>query len=315
MSEMSKSARAAARSKIDRMMSAKPGKVDASDYTPPPLMDSERQTGMKPINPRAYKNGGKVAGEKHAARADRKPRKADGGGLTDPRAAAAARMMQAGETANVPTSVMNFSGVRKGDLSPMRALKNGGKAKHRASGGENWIKGAIKHPGALHEELHVKKGEKIPAKKLEKAENSKNPTLARRARMAETLKGMNEKCDGGRVARKAGGRAKGKTNVNIIIAQHPSGGNGPGAPSPGGMPPHPIIPPASMAGAGGTPQGAPMPMPMGPPPGGPGGSGGLPPGLMGRKSGGRVPLKMEFGSGSGEGRLEKARKYGPKPPK
>lgn len=53
-----------------------------------------------------------------------------------------------------------------------------------------WIQEAIKHPGALRKELHVKKGEKIPAKKLEKAEHSKNPTLAKRARLAETLKGL-----------------------------------------------------------------------------------------------------------------------------
>ena len=44
-------------------------------------------------------------------------------------------------------------------------------------GNQNWIAGAIKKPGALRKELHVKKGEKIPAKKLEKAEHSKNPKL------------------------------------------------------------------------------------------------------------------------------------------
>jgi hypothetical protein len=60
-----------------------------------------------------------------------------------------------------------------------------------AKGGEvkdKWIAGAVKHPGALHKELHVPQGEKIPAKKLEKAENSDNPKLAKRARLAETLK-------------------------------------------------------------------------------------------------------------------------------
>ena len=53
-----------------------------------------------------------------------------------------------------------------------------------------WIQKAIKHPGALHKELHVKKGEKIPAKKLEKATHSKNKTLARRANLAKTLSGL-----------------------------------------------------------------------------------------------------------------------------
>jgi hypothetical protein len=65
-------------------------------------------------------------------------------------------------------------------------LKKGGMAK----GGKNWIKGAIKHPGALHRQLGVPAGEKIPAKKLEKAMHSSNPTLAKRARLAKTLKGF-----------------------------------------------------------------------------------------------------------------------------
>jgi hypothetical protein len=55
---------------------------------------------------------------------------------------------------------------------------------------EKWIAGAIKHPGALRKELHVKKGEKIPEKKLVKAEHSKNPTLRKRADLAATLKAM-----------------------------------------------------------------------------------------------------------------------------
>lgn len=55
---------------------------------------------------------------------------------------------------------------------------------------EKWIQKAIKKPGALRKSLHVKKGEKIPESKLKKAEHSKNPTLAKRARLAETLKKM-----------------------------------------------------------------------------------------------------------------------------
>ena len=46
---------------------------------------------------------------------------------------------------------------------------------------DKWIQGAIKHPGALRKTLHVKEGEKIPEKKLKKAEHSKNPTTAKRA--------------------------------------------------------------------------------------------------------------------------------------
>lgn len=52
---------------------------------------------------------------------------------------------------------------------------------------KNWIAGAIKKPGALHEELHVPEGEPIPAGKLAKAA-SKGGKLGQRARLAETLK-------------------------------------------------------------------------------------------------------------------------------
>lgn len=52
-----------------------------------------------------------------------------------------------------------------------------------------WIAGAIKHPGALHRELGVPPGEKIPEKKLAAAAK-KGGKLGRRARLAETLKRM-----------------------------------------------------------------------------------------------------------------------------
>lgn len=55
---------------------------------------------------------------------------------------------------------------------------------------KKFIQKAIKHPGALRKSLHIKKGEKIPAAKLKKAEHSKNPTLRKRAVLAETLKKM-----------------------------------------------------------------------------------------------------------------------------
>jgi hypothetical protein len=55
---------------------------------------------------------------------------------------------------------------------------------------EKWIQGAIKHKGALHKELGVPEGKKIPQAKIKKAENSKNPTERKRAHLAETLKGF-----------------------------------------------------------------------------------------------------------------------------
>ena len=53
-----------------------------------------------------------------------------------------------------------------------------------------WIKSAIKHPGALRKTLGAKKGQPIPAKKLRAATHSENPTTARRANLALTLKGL-----------------------------------------------------------------------------------------------------------------------------
>ena len=69
--------------------------------------------------------------------------------------------------------------------SPM-GLKKGGRA-HYAEGSKNWIKGAIKHPGSLRKSLHVKEGQKIPAKKLEAASH-KSGKMGQRARLAKTLK-------------------------------------------------------------------------------------------------------------------------------
>ena len=60
---------------------------------------------------------------------------------------------------------------------------------------KKWIQKAIpkSHKGLLHKDLGVAKGKKIPAAKLKKAEHSKNPTVAKRARLAQTLKGFHKK--------------------------------------------------------------------------------------------------------------------------
>ena len=54
---------------------------------------------------------------------------------------------------------------------------------------KKWIQDAIKKPGALRKELGVKKGNKIPAKKL-KAAAKKGGKMGKRARLAETLRKM-----------------------------------------------------------------------------------------------------------------------------
>lgn len=73
-----------------------------------------------------------------------------------------------------------------GAIAPSKTPKRacGGKL---AKGG--WIDKAIKKPGALHEQMGVPKGKKIPAKALAKAAKAPGK-LGQRARLAQTLKGM-----------------------------------------------------------------------------------------------------------------------------
>lgn len=61
--------------------------------------------------------------------------------------------------------------------------------KYHGQDGHRWISSAIKHPGALHRQLGVPPGQKIPAAKLAKATHASG-VLGRRARLAETLKGL-----------------------------------------------------------------------------------------------------------------------------
>jgi hypothetical protein len=54
----------------------------------------------------------------------------------------------------------------------------------------HWIEDAHMKKGKLHKELGVKKGKKIPAKKLAKAEHSVKPVIRREANLARTLSGL-----------------------------------------------------------------------------------------------------------------------------
>lgn len=62
---------------------------------------------------------------------------------------------------------------------------------------KNWIKGAIKKPGALRETAKrdglVKGDEKLSKDDIKKLEKSKNPTTAKRANLAATLGKMKGK--------------------------------------------------------------------------------------------------------------------------
>jgi hypothetical protein len=54
---------------------------------------------------------------------------------------------------------------------------------------KKWIQGAIKHPGALHRQLGIALGKKIPHKTLLSAAK-KGGTLGKRANLALTLSRM-----------------------------------------------------------------------------------------------------------------------------
>ena len=305
MSEDSVKYRNAMKAKAHRLADQKEGRVDASDYhIPGKPTSSEPQTWVNPkpglvgstknpVNPREYKRGGLATGGKAKHHAGRSKRQM--GGPTMP--ATAPGM-------NVPVNRFNLSPVPNkmgAAIQGATGIKKGGKVEHsdeaadrklidkmvkpearreRKSGGGNWIAGAIKHPGALHKELGVPEGKKIPEKKLKKAEHSDNPKEAKRARLAETLKGMHKKgrrlClgwrdrgndgpTGGRLARKEGGRAKGKTNIAIIIGGHDRPPDQPPAsmtqgvarpPMPPVQPPPPAMAPPMAPPMGGMPPGA-----------------------------------------------------------
>jgi hypothetical protein len=73
--------------------------------------------------------------------------------------------------------------VRKDNPDDVTMYKEGGKV------AEKWIQKAIKKPGALRKELGAKEGKPIPSSKLAAA--AKKPgKLGKRARLAETLKGL-----------------------------------------------------------------------------------------------------------------------------
>lgn len=283
MSTMSQSAREAAKSKVERLTRSDPLKsVDASGYRPEGAMDADVQTGPRPISRRQFRRGGQVEGAKAIARADRKPRATGGRTLT--------------ADSYINRDVKEANKERDG-IKHIGGMKRGGRAGKLGGGPLMQSSGSPSMPPTT---VGRKEGGKVHAMGCECAKCGGG--RVGRKEGGATINGGTRPV-AGRMARKGGGRTKGKTNVNIIITQ--PGGAGPSMPPPGAMPP-------PVGGPVGLHQGAPPPAPMGPPAGGP-------PPMMARKSGGRTmehkavkpgAYPIESGGGGGLGRLEKAKAYG-----
>lgn len=330
MYDIAKKARSGMKAKAERLAGEKDRKTDSSDWTPPAPLNADVKTGMRPVSRRAYKDGGKVHGDAAKKRADRAPRKAGG------------KVEEKGEQPLVDRYInrdlKKANDYRDGEKH-VGALKHGGRAK-KADGGSMTMEEMIKKNPAPKKDEGFKAPNPVPLPPRRKPE----PVPPRDYENADPR--LIKACSGGRMKRadggpvgdprlnmvkpkamefgqnvvtpglKSGGRAKsakGKTNINIIIAagktDKPS--ETPMAPMGAGAPP--AIPPAAMLGAGAPPPaGGPAMPPMGAPPMPAGGMKppmGPPP--MPRKDGGRISKvaksykDMEAGSGSGEGRLQK----------
>lgn len=206
-------------------------------------------------------------------------------------------------------------------LGKMFGRKNGGKIEPNYEGGTRPTGGRIaKAKGGESEDYwSYKPSTETPsleaalrAKAIHPDTSEEDWTKLSPGMRREIVKSMSRK------KRASGGRAKGKTNINIIISPGAKDGAQAALLPPSARPPAMAVAVPPPPGAPGAPPGAapmpmPMPIPMPMPPGA--GAGAPPPGMppmMGRKEGGRVGHRtyssfkdMDAGSGGALGRLEK----------
>lgn len=296
MSEMAKTCRAQLKAKAHRLANQGSSKVDASSWSAEDPISSG-QTGKAPTARRAFKSGGMVSGEDAPKNLSRKSR-APGGGTGTILAPAQSPMPKPRPKTTVDIDTHEPDYAKGGEVSGKKQSayhvvnKKTGEVVAKASSLPRARNIRDKHDmeygGYQHRVIDTSNGESVGYKSGGSAEHGDSCKCA--------------KCSGGRVKRASGGRAKGKLNVNININTKPEADLPALPPIPmGGLPPMPaapVAPPAGMPPMGGG---------VGAPPGLGAGTG-LPP--LPRKDGGKVYPKMTKGAGSGEGRLEKIKKYG-----
>lgn len=221
------------------------------------------------------------------------------GGGTLQKIGAANAGTAAPDTNLVPSSVLNFKPAGRGFIGMM---KKGGRVskeewEHSKADLSQDRKLAKKHGMSMEAWEKSKLDEKHDSQQSTKGLKSGGRRVAKKDGGCTTGYAMGGYAEGGS-PKKGKSKKDGKTHINIMIAAGGPRDQAPVAPV-GGPPP---LPPGSL-----PPGLPPIPpaLPPGPPPMPPGG---MPP--AGFKDGGHVYPAMQYGAGSGEGRLEKIEKYG-----
>jgi len=180
MSDLAKQARAAMKAKAKSLTADRPlERVDSSTFTPPPMLNADVKTGMRPVSRRAFKTGGKVEGSCAAPNMGRKPRQSGGKAITanslinrnakdaneerdgikhiggmkkggraqkadgGPMSGASAMMKKAQDTGGVPASTLD-SVPATSRLSRAAGLKKGGKAHEDVAADKALIRKMVK---------------------------------------------------------------------------------------------------------------------------------------------------------------------------